>query len=88
MASSVPELEVPLVQFCQYAGCQLDFPKNIEQLAVESSDLAPVPNQPPHSALSGLIRSRANDTLALPVLELTLLDLQGQPVLRKILMPN
>lgn len=88
IASSVPELEVPLVQFCQYAGCQLDFPKNIEQLAVESSDLAPVPNQPHHYVLSGLLRSRANDTLALPVLELTLLDLQGQPVLRKILMPN
>ncbi|HEY1611716.1 MAG TPA: DUF3426 domain-containing protein, partial [Paraburkholderia sp.] len=79
---------VPLYeQACSKIGCHVLPPRDIDGLQVEPSDLRQV-DDPHHLELRMPLRNHFNVALAYPAIELTLLDRQNTPVLRRVLWPQ
>ena len=84
---NVPK-SVPLYQqACERLGCHLLPPRDIDGLQVEPSDLRQV-DDPHHLELKMPLRNHFDVALAYPAIELTLLDRQNTPVLRRVLWPQ
>jgi predicted Zn finger-like uncharacterized protein len=73
-----------LAGVCAWGGCQVGPARSINDLAVESSGLVRV-EQSNIYRLSVALRNRAGFALALPALELSLTDPQGQLMARRVL---
>ncbi|HTH63006.1 MAG TPA: zinc-ribbon and DUF3426 domain-containing protein [Paraburkholderia sp.] len=83
----VPD-SVPLYQqACAKIGCHVLPPRDIDGLQVEPSDLRQV-DDPHHLELKMPLRNHFDVALAYPAIELTLLDRQNAPVLRRVLWPQ
>jgi predicted Zn finger-like uncharacterized protein len=74
-------------QACEKIGCHVLPPRYIDGLQVQPSDLRQV-DDPHHLELKMPLRNRADVALAYPAIELTLLDRQNTPVLRRVLWPQ
>ena len=72
---------------CQQIGCRVLPPRDIDGLQVEPSDLRQV-DDPHHLELKMPLRNHFGVALAYPAIELTLLDRQNNPVLRRVLWPQ
>jgi hypothetical protein len=66
-------------------GCDLPLPRKPEMMSIESSDLQAHSTNPGVMVLSATLRNRAPFAQMPPALELTLTDLQDQPVARRVL---
>jgi len=73
-----------LVAGCQLVGCQVGPARSIDGLAVESSGLVRVEKTNLYTLSVGL-RNRSGIELAVPVVELSLTDTQGQLLARRVL---
>jgi len=83
----VPQ-SVPLYQrACAKLGCRVLPPRYIDGLQVEPSDLRQV-DDPHHLELKMPLHNQFDVALAYPAIELTLLDRQNTPVLRRVLWPQ
>jgi len=69
---------------CQLIGCEVGPARSIDDLAVESSGLVRVDKTNLYKLSVGL-RNRAGIELAVPVVELSLTDSQGQLIARRVL---
>jgi predicted Zn finger-like uncharacterized protein len=72
---------------CSKIGCRVMPPHDIDGLQVEPSDLRQV-DDPHHLELKMPLHNHYDVALAYPAIELTLLDRQNTPVLRRVLWPQ
>jgi predicted Zn finger-like uncharacterized protein len=77
-------LRAPLEAACEPLGCTVGAAHAIESLAVESSGLVRVEKSNVYK-LSVAVRNRAAIDLAVPALDLTLTDVQGKLLARRVL---
>jgi predicted Zn finger-like uncharacterized protein len=84
IAARWPVARSALVAACSALGCTVGAARAIESLAVESSGLVRVEKSNVYR-LSVSLRNRAGIELALPALDLTLTDAQGQLISRRVL---
>jgi hypothetical protein len=83
-AARFPATRPLLERACAALGCTVEAARSIEGLAVESSGLVRVERSNVYR-LSVALRNRAGIELALPALDLSLTDSQGQLIARKVL---
>jgi predicted Zn finger-like uncharacterized protein len=77
-------LRPPLALLCSWAGCRIEPPRQVDALVVDSSGLVRV-DQTSTYRLSVVLRNRAAIDLALPAVDLSLTDAQGQVIARRVL---
>lgn len=82
---AVPAIRPSLERYCERIGCTVPYPKDIQLLGIESSELQK--NPPPYSDITTMhatIRNHADFAQALPAVHLFLLDADEQVVTSRI----
>ena len=87
LAARWPSLQPVLAAWCRAAQCQIEAPRRIDEVLVESTALTRAAAQDAF-VLSVTLRSRSDLTLALPSIDLTLTDANGRLVARRVLAPR
>jgi len=83
IAASVPQARPWMVQLCEVAGCAIAPMQQIESVIIDSSSFVPI--RADVYQLNLTLRNKAALDIAVPALELTLTDLQDQPIVRRVL---
>ena len=86
LAAQYPSLRTPLVAWCRLAGCNLQTPRRIDDVLVESTALTRAPGQDAF-VLAVNLKSRSAMPVAVPSVDLSLTDGQGRLVARRALSP-
>lgn len=86
LAANNPELRPVLAQMCDVLGCSLSLPKDTRQVVILGSDLQTENDN--NMALEITLANRAAHAMAWPVLELTLTDVEDQPIARRMFAPS
>jgi predicted Zn finger-like uncharacterized protein len=87
IAANFPEWRPVLVDTCARVGCRIEPVRGRDEITIESHDLQ---SDPAHQGLLILqltLRNRSNHAVAFPHLELEVLDLGGQPQVRRAFAP-
>ena len=84
LAARWPATAPALVALCGLLGCEVEAPRALDALAVESSGLTRVDGAPLYR-LQVALRNRAGTAVLTPALDLTLTDLRGEIVARRVL---
>jgi predicted Zn finger-like uncharacterized protein len=84
VAARWPALEPALAQWCTAAGCRLEAPHRIDEIAVENTALAKLAGSEAFR-LGVTLRSRSAMPLAMPWIDLSLTDANGRLVARRAL---
>jgi predicted Zn finger-like uncharacterized protein len=79
-----PALRTPVAQLCAWSGCQIEPPRRIESLAVESSGLTRAGAAGTYK-LTAVLRNRDRLPLRTPAIDLTLTDATGRVISRRVL---
>lgn len=87
LAARVPAAAPALAAWCGWIGCTLEPPRRLEDIVVESTALAKAASGDAFR-LNVVLRNRAVTVAALPWIELTLTDSNGELVARKALGPQ
>jgi len=87
IAAQWPELRPTLDQWCAQAGCRIEALRRIEDISVESTALTRVSAPADAFRLAVALRNRGGLPLALPSVDLSLTDADGQLVARRALGP-
>jgi hypothetical protein len=66
-------------------GCSIEAPRELEMLAVDSSGLSRVEGSPAYR-FQVVLRNRGDNAVAIPALDLTLTDLRGEVIVRRVLL--
>jgi predicted Zn finger-like uncharacterized protein len=87
IAARWPATQAPLAHWCRVVACALEAPHRIDDIVVESTSLAR--GGPAESfRLSVVLRNRAATPAAVPWVELSLTDANGELVARRALSPS
>ena len=84
LAARWPSAAPMLSALCGVVGCTLEAPRTLAALAVDSSGLTRLEGAPLYR-LQVAVRNRGTWPVAMPALELTLTDLRGDVVARRVL---
>jgi predicted Zn finger-like uncharacterized protein len=87
LAARLPGLKPALVALCQPLKCEVPLPRNTDLMGIESSGLEADPANENLITLHALLRNRATYAQAFPDLELTLNDIDDQPLARRVFKP-
>ncbi len=87
LAARWPALAPMLQTWCDAAGCTLEPPRLLAQLAIDSSSLQRT-DLPQVLRFEAEVRNAASHPVRAPALEVTLTDPQGRLVARKVLLPQ
>ena len=87
IAAKAPSVQPALAAWCAALGCTLDAPQRIQDLSVESTGLTQDAVGSNAYKLSVSLRNRGTLALAMPWIELSISDPNGQLVSRKALRP-
>jgi predicted Zn finger-like uncharacterized protein len=87
VAARWPELRPTLDQWCEQLGCRIEALRTIEDITVESTALTRVSSPADAFRLAVALRNRGSLPLALPSVDLSLTDVDGQLVARRALKP-
>jgi predicted Zn finger-like uncharacterized protein len=87
MAARLPGTVAALQAWCRFSGCTIEPPRRIEDIVVESTALAKAASGDAFR-LSVTLRNRATTVAALPWIDLSLTDANGQLVARRALSPQ
>lgn len=87
VAARWPGASPALASWCDMAGCRIEAPHRIEDVAVESTALARA-SVPDAFRLSVVLRNRSAMVLAVPTVDLSLTDANGQLISRRMLAPR
>ncbi len=87
LATQLPGLKPMLAQYCAQLNCTVELPRQTDLMSIESSELESDRVQSNVITLHALLHNRATFTQAYPSFELTLTNLQDQPVARRIFRP-
>ncbi len=85
IAASVPAARPWLQALCQAAGCRVQPLRSIESIVIDDASFSALREDGYRLQLT--LRNRSERALALPAIELSLTDIQEQPVLRRVLLP-
>jgi predicted Zn finger-like uncharacterized protein len=88
LAARWPAAKPTLQSACIALGCEIQPPRSIDGLVIESIALSPLNKSADLHELTVALRNQRRHEVALPALELTLTDPQGRLVARKVLLPN
>ncbi len=88
LAAQVPATRPLLSRMCAMAGCVIRPLRNVAALSLGASDLQADPAHRGLLVLTATLRNHAPYPVGYPYLELTLTDLQDQPVVRRALAPS
>jgi len=87
IAARQPGLRPALAALCQYTGCELSALRQIGDIMIEGAAFAREKSGGNDYRLSFTLRNAATVPLAMPAVELSLLDTQERAVVRRVLMP-
>jgi predicted Zn finger-like uncharacterized protein len=87
IAARQPSLRPALATLCQYTGCELSALRQIGDIVIEGAAFAREKTGANDYRLSFTLRNGATVPLAMPAVELSLLDTQERAVVRRVLMP-
>ncbi|MFM9922280.1 zinc-ribbon and DUF3426 domain-containing protein [Variovorax sp. H27-G14] len=87
IAARQPNLRPALAMLCQYTGCELAALRQIGDIVIEGAAFAREKGGSNDYRLSFTLRNGATVPLAMPAVELSLLDTQERAVVRRVLMP-
>lgn len=85
LAGAYPPLQPWLQRLCEPLQCTVGMPRQIADVAIDASSFARLRDDEPVYALRLTVKSSAAVALAMPALELTLIDAREQPVVRRVL---
>ena len=85
LAASEPRLDAALHLLCDALGCQIEPPRRVESLVIDSSTFNKI--APDAYRLSFVLKNTGSVPLEMPALELTLTDTQDQAMIRRVLLP-
>lgn len=85
-AARYPAARPALAAFCDRLGCTIAPPRRPQDVLIESSVL--LRRAPDRYSFHLVVRNRADIEVAAPALELTLTDLQDQPLVRRVWTPD
>lgn len=88
LAARLPGIKPALVAACETLQCSVPLPHEINDMAIETSNMESDPAQPGVITLTVVLHNLADYAQAYPNLELTLTDMGDNPVGRRILMPE
>jgi predicted Zn finger-like uncharacterized protein len=86
IAARQPSLRPALAAFCGLTGCELSAPKQIGDITIDGASFAREKSGDAYR-LNFTLRNGAPLPLAMPAIELSLLDTQERAVVRRVLMP-
>lgn len=86
LAAGWPEARATLAGLCALGGCKLEAPRRIDSITVESSGLTRNADNSGYK-LSVVLNNRAAYALAIPSIDLSLTDGDGQVMSRRVLHP-
>ena len=86
IAAQRPSLQPALTAMCGVTGCALSALRRIDSITIDGASFARDPSGEGYQ-LTFTLRNRAAVPLAMPAVELTLLDTQEKAVVRRVLMP-
>jgi predicted Zn finger-like uncharacterized protein len=87
IAAGHPQYRPNLVAACAAIGCTIDPVRGRDEITIESHDLEADPAHQGLLILQIVLRNRASHAVAFPHLELEILDLDGQPQVRRAFAP-
>jgi len=87
IAARQPNLRPALAALCRYTGCELAAVRQIGDIVIEGAAFAREKSGTNDYRLSFTLRNGATVPLAMPAIELSLLDTQERAVVRRVLMP-
>ncbi|MET3495736.1 zinc-ribbon and DUF3426 domain-containing protein [Variovorax boronicumulans] len=82
-----PNLRPALAALCQYTGCELSALRQIGDIVIEGAAFSREKSGSNDYRLSFSLRNSATVPLAMPAVELSLLDTQERAVVRRVLLP-
>lgn len=82
-----PALRPALEEMCAALDCDIPLPRKADLVGIEASDLHPDPQRMNLLVLAATLRNRAPFAQAHPHLELTLTDMNDQPLARRVFAP-
>jgi predicted Zn finger-like uncharacterized protein len=82
LAARWPAVAPWLAALCM--GCSIEAPRELEMLAVESSGLSRIDGSPAYR-LQVALRNRGVQAVAMPAFDLTLTDMRGEVIVRRVL---
>lgn len=85
LAAQEPRLASLIQALCQPLGCEIRPLRRIESVVIDSSNFSKTGADAYH--LSFVFKNTSAAALEIPALEVTLTDSQGQPLLRRVLLP-
>ena len=84
LATQMPALRPALEAICAALGCSITAVRRIDSLSIDASGLSRVEGSALHR-LSVTLRNRADSAVRAPAIELTLTDVQGGLLARRVL---
>jgi predicted Zn finger-like uncharacterized protein len=87
IAAYYPQTKAWLTQACQYAKCTIALPNNIDLLTIDDSDMQEHLTYAQVLVFSSTLINHADFPQAYPNIELTLTNVDDEPVLRRTLKP-
>lgn len=88
IATQWPISKPYLVQACEFVQCTIELPRDINQLAIDDSDMQEDAEHQDLIHLSSTLINHAPFALEYPLFELTLTDTHDQPILRRVFSPG
>jgi predicted Zn finger-like uncharacterized protein len=79
-----PKIEPVLLQACRLMACEHPHRRDVHGLVIDTSSFVPLDEA---YQLKWIVRNTTNQMLEMTALELTLQDIQGAPVLRRVFLP-
>ena len=88
LAAQYPQFKPHLQHACQVLLCEIKLAQNLSLLTIDDSDMQESDDYQNVISFSSVLINNANYIQAYPNIELTLTDMQDQPVLRKLVTPK
>ncbi len=86
LVAQQPALRPAMLAWCRFTGCTVSPLRNVDDIAIDGSTFVRQTGEDGY-LLSFTLRNRSAMPLAMPAVELSLLDTQERPVLRRVLRP-
>ncbi len=87
LAARLPASRPVWDALCSVLGCRVEFPAQIDAVSIESNELIALPSLKNNFSLNLLLRNHSSLPQRWPAIELTLLDGNDRPLVRRVFSP-